>query len=173
MYLEELGLFLKKEVAPEQFQIDSEIYGFHYGHYNNDKIIKRVMLTVDLSLKALHFAIKNKINLIISLNGLVNESIKNFKPSLINKLSILSKYPISIFVLGYPFYAAEGGINDTMMDALYLKLDHPFEIKNYKGFHIPIGRICIPNLYPDSNACCFKIRLLWQIFQRICKTTQT
>ncbi len=151
MYLEELSLFIKEEVAPQQFQKDSDIYGFHYGDYNNKKIIKRVMFSVDLSLKALHFAIKNKVNLIISLNGLVNESIKNFKPNLINKLSILSKYPISIFVLGYPFYAAEGGINDTIMDALNLKLNHPFEIKNYKGFHIPIGRICIPTLYPDSK----------------------
>jgi putative NIF3 family GTP cyclohydrolase 1 type 2 len=151
MYLKELSLFIKKEQAPEQFQIDSEIYGFHYGDHNNEKSIKRVMLTVNLSLKSLHYAVKNKINFIISLNGLVNESIKNFKPNLINKLSILSKYPISIFVLGYPFYIAEGGVSNTIMDALYLKLDHPFEIKNYKGFHIPIGRICIPNLYTDSN----------------------
>lgn len=149
MLLNELDQFIKYEIAPLEFHYDSEIYGYHYGAHSNNKFIKKVMLTVDLSLNALHFAIKNKINLIISLNGLIFQSIKNFTPNLINKLSILSKYPISIFVLGFPFYIAEGGIIDMILEALFLKLDHPFEVKNSKGFNIPVGRICIPNKYPN------------------------
>ncbi|TFG17252.1 MAG: hypothetical protein EU531_03910 [Promethearchaeota archaeon] len=151
MHLDEIELFLKKEIAPEQFRKDSEIYGFHYGNYSKSKLIKKVMLTMDLNLNALHFAAKNKINLIISLNGLIKDSIKNFKPDLINKLSVLSKYPLTIFVLGSAFYAAEGGILDMILDILYLKLDSPLELKNQHGFKIPVGRICIPNFYPGTN----------------------
>ena len=151
MHLDEIEFLLKKEIAPKEFRNDSEIYGFHYGNDNRSKSIKKVMLTMDLNLNAIHFAAKNKINLIISLNGLIKESIKNFKPELINKLSILSKYPLTIFVLGSAFYAAEGGILDMILDILYLKLDSPLELKNQHGFKIPIGRICIPNLYPGTN----------------------
>jgi putative NIF3 family GTP cyclohydrolase 1 type 2 len=151
MLLDEIVRFIKSEIAPKEFRFDSEIYGYHYGAYDDNRFIKKVMLTVDLSLKALYFGIKNKINLIISLNGLISNPIKNFKPNLVNKLSILSKFPISIFVLGFPFYIVEGGIIDLILEALFLKLDHPFEIKNPKGFNIPVGRLCIPEIYPNSN----------------------
>jgi len=151
MHLEEIENLIKKEIAPKQFRNDSEIYGFHYGNYSYNKLIKKVMLTVDLSLNALHFAIKNKVSLIISLNGLISDPIKNFKPNLINKISILSKFPISIFVLGSPFYAAEGGIIDLILDTLFLKLERPLNIKNNLDFNIPVGRICIPKLYPSSK----------------------
>ncbi len=151
MNLEEIRLLIEKEVSPKQYQLDSEIYGFHYGAVNNKKNLKKIMLTVDLSLNALYFAIKNKINFIISINGLITNSIKNFKPNLINKLSILSKYPISIFVLGSSFVAAEGGVSDTIMDALFLNLDHSFEIRCNNNHIIPIGRVCAPNPYPGVN----------------------
>lgn len=151
MQLEEIELFIKKEIAPEEFRLNSEIYGFHYGNSNNNKLIKKIMLTVDLSLNALQFAIENKINLIISLNGLINEPIKNFKPYLINKISILSKYPLSVFVLGSAFYVAEDGILDLILEALFLKLERPLEISNQNGYKIPVGRYCIPNFYPNSK----------------------
>ena len=151
MILEEIESFIKNNIAPEEYRMESEIYGFHYGSCGNDKLIKKVMLTVDLNLNAIHFAIKNKINLIISLNGLINGSIKNFKPYLINKISILSKYPISIFVLGSAFYAAEGGILDLILKTLFLKIERPLEIANQYGYNIPVGRICIPNHYPNSK----------------------
>jgi len=151
MHLEEIEAFIKKEIAPEEYRMDSEIYGFHYGNCDNNKLISKVMLTVDLSLNALHFAVKNRVNLIISLNGLINVPIRNFKPNLINKISLLSKYPLSIFVLGSPFYMAEGGIIDLILETLFLKLERPLEIETKNGYNIPVGRICLPNLYPNSN----------------------
>lgn len=164
MHLEEIESFIKKKIAPEEFRIDSEIYGFHYGNCSNNKIIKKVMLTVDLSLNALHSAIKNKVNLIISLNGLINESIRNFKPHVINKISILSKYPLSIFVLGSAFYAAEGGVIDLILESLFLKLERPLEIINQKGYRIPVGRLCIPNFYPNSNESFTLEKLMKRIY---------
>ena len=37
------------------------------------------------------------------------------------------------------------------METLYLKLDKPFNIKNDSGEIIPIGRICLPNSYTQTE----------------------
>ena len=57
------------------------------------------MLTIDLSLDAIHQAIKKKTNLIISYHGLIKNPIIKFKKNLVDKLSLLSRNPITIFVL--------------------------------------------------------------------------
>lgn len=151
MYLEEIETILKNKISPKFYQIDSEIYGFHYNRSSREKIIKKIMITVDLSLESIHFAIKSKVNLILSHHGLFQEQPRNFNGDLINKLSLLSRYPISIYILNTPFIAAEGGISETIMEALYLKLERPFNIKNNMGIKIPIGRICYPERYPSNN----------------------
>jgi putative NIF3 family GTP cyclohydrolase 1 type 2 len=142
MLIEELETLLKRKISPQIYSDESEIYGFHYNEASNGKIAKKVMLTVDLNLKAIHYAITNKINLILSHHGLFEKPITNFNAHLIKKLTLLSKSPISIFVLNTPFIAAEGGISDTIMESLYLKLEKPFNICNQKGLEVPIGRIC-------------------------------
>lgn len=151
MMLQEIEVILKTKLSPKAFRLNSEIYGLHYDKNRNNKLIKKVMLTIDLSLEAVHFALKNKVNLIISQHSLINKPVKKFNQRIINKLSLLSKYPISIFVLNSSFIAAEGGISDTIVDALYLKLETIFEIKNNKGIKIPIGRICSPLIYLNQK----------------------
>jgi dinuclear metal center YbgI/SA1388 family protein len=151
MYLEEIETILKNRISPKCYQMDSEIYGFHYNRSNGEKIVKKIMITVDLSLETIHCAIKSKANLIISHHGLFQKTLRNFDPHLINKLSLLSRYPISIYILNTPFIAAEGGISETIMEAMYLKLERPLNIKNSKGIKIPIGRICYPEMYPGKQ----------------------
>ena len=151
MYLKEIILLLEKKLSPKLFKLNSEVYGIQYGNSNPKKIIKKVMITLDLSIEAIHFAIKKKVNLIISYRGLIDKPIKNFNQNLVNKLSLLSKYPISIFVLNSSFIAAEEGISDTIMEALYFDLDRTFDIKNRIGERIPIGRICLPKDYPNQK----------------------
>ena len=152
MYLEEIITLLENKLSPKVFKLDSEIYGVHYRQTNNGKrIIKKVLVTLYLGLKELHFAVKNKINLIISLHGLIRTPTQYFDSNLINKLNLLSKYPITIFVLNSSFIAAEGGISDTIMDALYLKLEKPFNVKKDNGIKIPIGRICSFQEYPNQK----------------------
>lgn len=151
MSIEEIKAIFEKKLAPKLYRKDSEIYGIQYGKKNPNKVIKKIMLTIDLSLEAIHFALKKKVNLIISHHGLVNKPIEYFNQNLINKLSLLSKYPISIFVLSSSFIAAEGGITDTILEALYLKLDKTFNIKLKNGIKVPIGRICLPKNYPNQN----------------------
>jgi len=149
--LQEIKNILINKLSPKVFRINSEIYGLHYDKGSNNKIIKKVMLTIDLSLEAIHFALKHKVNLIISNHSLVNKPIEKFRQNLINKLSLLSRYPISVFVLNSSFIAAEGGVSDTLVEALYLKIENIFEIKNKNGIKIPIGRICSPIKYLNNK----------------------
>lgn len=152
MYLEEIRSLLENRIAPKIYNLDSEIYGFHYGSTQNEKIIKRVLLTVDITLESIQFALKNKINLIISIYPLISEPLTNFNQDLVNKLTLLSKLPITIFALNSPFIGAEGGIIDTLMEALYLQLDKILEKKNKWGIKLPIGRMCIPKKYINDEA---------------------
>lgn len=147
MYLKEIENLLEKRISPKLFKLPSEFYGIQYGRYNKHQIIKKVLITLDLSLEAIHYAIKNKFNLIISHHGLINNSINHFNSVLVNKLTLLSKNPIFIFVLNSTFLAAEYGIVDTIVEALFLKVEKNFNIKNEKNIKVPIGRICRPQLY--------------------------
>lgn len=151
MLFNEIRTLIENKISPKAYNFKSKIQGIHYGQESKNKIIKKVMLTNDLTLESIYFALKKKVNLIISLYGLVNKPILNFRPELINKLTLLSKYPMDIYVLNSSFIAAEGGISDTIMNMLYLKLDKPFFIKNNNSDLVPIGRLCYPKHYPNQE----------------------
>lgn len=151
MSLQEIKEILTNKLSPKAFRFNSEIYGLHYDKSLNNKMIKKVMLTIDLSLEAIHCALRHKVNLIISNHSLINKPILKFRQNLINKLALLSKFPISVFVLNSSFIAAEGGVSDTIVNALYLKIENTFEIKNKEGLKIPIGRICSPLQYLNKK----------------------
>ena len=150
MYLEEIVLLLENQLSPRIFELKKDFYGIQYGNVQN-KIIKKIMLTLDLTLKSIHFAVKNKINLIITLKGLLNKSVTSFNRHHINKLTLLTRQPIIIFTLNTSFIAAEGGISETIMEALYLKLVNVFNINRENGDRIPIGRICQYKPYPHEK----------------------
>ena len=152
MFLEEIDSLLRKRLSPEEFKINNEFYGLQYGNQNLNSVLKKVMLTTDLNLESIHFAILNKINLIISLRSLINKPIDCFNKNLINKLSLLSRYPLSIFVLNSSLIAVEGGISDIIREILYLNLEKTFDIVNLEGNIIPIGRICSPKNYPNQKS---------------------
>jgi len=151
MFYDELKSLIEKKLSPKIYGINSEFYGLYYGQANNKKHIKRLMFTVDLNLESIYYAIRNKINLIISLHGLTKDPITNFNQLLINKITLLSKYPILVYILNSSFIAAEGGISDTLMEALHLKLEKPLNIKNDRSEKVPIGRICLPNSYTQAK----------------------
>lgn len=163
MFFDEIELIIETKLSPKIYRIDSEYYGLYYGQVNNKKHIKKILFTIDLSLESIHYAVKNKINLIISLNGFNINPITHFNQLLINKLNLLSRYPLLIFILNSTFIAAEGGVSDTIMESLYLKLDQTLNVENNWGDSIPIGRICVPNSYTENN----KIMTLNDLFKRI------
>jgi putative NIF3 family GTP cyclohydrolase 1 type 2 len=147
MIFNDINLFLRKKLFPEIFLLKNSFYGLQYGNPKQNKVINKILLTLDLNIQSIHFALLNKINLIISYRGLLNTSIQKFNQNLINKLSLLSKYPVSIFVLDSTLVAAEEGISDTIASTLYFDIEKTFNITNGEGNHIPIGRICYPKEY--------------------------
>ena len=151
MLLEEIINFLEKNISPKCYMSRKKIYGLHYGNSKNIKNIRRVMFTVDLTIEAIYYALKNKFNLIISYYGLIKDQTYNFNSLLIKKLSLLTKFPILIFVLNWPFIAAEGGVCDTIVDLLYLDITKTFNSSNNRMDSIPIGRICTPRVYERKN----------------------
>jgi dinuclear metal center YbgI/SA1388 family protein len=151
MFIQQIQSLLTQKLSPKAFRLNSEIYGFQYNQNRGDKSIKKVMLTIDLSIDALHFAVRNRINLIISHHGLFRNPLEKFNQDLINKLALLTKYPIAVFVLNSSFIAAEGGVSETIADVLYLNVERTFDIKNDQGVKVPIGRICRPKNYLDGN----------------------
>ncbi|MGQ4873791.1 MAG: Nif3-like dinuclear metal center hexameric protein [Promethearchaeia archaeon] len=153
MLIKDLINFLDKEIAPKIFNFKLNSTGLQYNSFiNKNKVIKKILITFDLNIRNIHFAIKNKISFIISQNGLIKHNISQFNPLIIKKLSLLSKYPISIYVLNSSFIIAENGIIDTLIDKLYLKLDGLFKIKIDSKRYIPIGRYCNPiNNYSNKK----------------------
>jgi len=151
MYLEEIIDLLEKNISPKCYMPRKNIYGLHYGNSKSIKNIRKVMFTVDLTIEAIYYALKNKFNLIISYYGLIKDQIFNFNSQLIKKLSLLTKFPILIFVLNWPFVAAEGGVCDTIVDLLYLDVTKTFNSSNNQMDSIPIGRICTPRVYGRKN----------------------
>lgn len=151
MHLKEIQTYLSTKISPKIFRLNSDTQGIQYGKFKDNKLIKKVLLTIHISLEAIHFALKNKVNLIIAHHSLINKPIKKFNQTLINKLTLLSKWPISIYVLSPSLIAAEGGLTDTLVNALHFKVDGLFEVKNREGMKIPIGRICSPLKYLDNK----------------------
>lgn len=151
MRFKEINSLLRYKLSPEEYKLENEYYGLEYGNKNSNSVIKKVMLTLDLNLEAIHFATLNKVHFIISYRGLINKPLEYFNQNLVNKLSLLSKYPVSVFVLNSSLIAAEGGISDTILDTIYLNLDRTFDIINQNNIAIPIGRICLPKNYPNQK----------------------
>ncbi|TFG22097.1 MAG: hypothetical protein EU529_11470 [Promethearchaeota archaeon] len=151
MILKEIVELLENKLSPKQFRLELEPYGLQYGNHNTEKVIKKVIITSDLSLEAIQYTIKKKIGLIIALRGLINSPINRFNQTLINKLTILTEYPVSLFILSFPYVATEEGVSETLANALYLQMNTIFNIKNQFGEDIPIGRICTPKLYPTQS----------------------
>jgi len=169
MFLGEISNLLEQKLSPKLFKDNSEVYGIQYGSSDENKLIKKVLLTLDLSLNAIHYAVRKKVSLIISLHSLFDNAIRNLNPLIIKKLSLLTKYPTSIFILNSSYNIAEGGIIDTVIEKLYLKLEHTLNIRKGSIKEFPIARICSPQNYLNSD----KIFSLEKLLMRIKSNLET
>lgn len=144
--------FIKQKFALEYYPLNSEFFGIEYQPTNSvdDYPVRKVLITLTLSNQSLLFALKKKINLIITYLGLLNKFTSHFDPFLINKLNLLSKSSSLIYSLNSSILASEYGTSATLRDILFLKTENIFKI-NIKSNKIPIGRICLPKKYPISN----------------------
>ncbi|TXT61845.1 MAG: putative GTP cyclohydrolase 1 type 2 [Promethearchaeota archaeon] len=150
MKYQKLKEILKNKVAPIDYSIKGNFTGLQYGDIKLEKNINKILICVDITVDSIYFALKNKVNLIISHHPIFPGKISHFRHLLINKLNLLSKYPISIYILNSPFISSENGISETIAQTLYLKIDKLFKIKE-KNRKIPVGRICRPLELTESN----------------------
>lgn len=116
-----------------------------FGDDDDQKIINKVLFTLDPTLNSIHFALEKKINLILSYNGLIEKPIYRFNVNLVKKLALLTKYPISLFYIQDFFLTSQGGIIDNLIDLFYLELLEPLYLRNKEK--VPYGRICKVNRY--------------------------
>ncbi len=146
MQLAELVSFLSTKVAPEQYHTIGDIYGPHFGTFYGSKEIKKVLLTPDLNLNAIHFAMLNKIGLVISFFGLIKNPIDRFPKELVDKFTILTRYPVLIYVLGPAFISAENGVSDAAITSFrpLIEKENVINIKGATDVKIPLGRMCRP-----------------------------
>jgi len=151
MLYNELKIILEEEIAPKRYKNVSEFSGVQYGYVNRETLIKKILITIDLNLNVLYFAIKNKFNCVISQLPLLEKPIFKINKALINKLNILSRYPLCIYVLNSPYIASENGVSEIISKMLYLNIDRVLEVRDSKGRKNPVGRICIPMKYPKPG----------------------
>ncbi|MFO8019330.1 MAG: Nif3-like dinuclear metal center hexameric protein [Promethearchaeia archaeon] len=144
--------FIEHNFASEYYNLNKKFFGLEYQPKNSidDYLVHKILVTLTLSYKSLIFAIKNKINLIITYFGLLEKPISRFDDLLIKKLNLLSKLSPLIYTLNSSIICSEYGTSATLGDILYLKIENLFKIHQDKD-NIPIGRICIPKKYPISN----------------------
>jgi len=151
MFFKNLKELLENEISPQAFSRKEDFYGIQYGVIKGETQVKKILICLDISIQSIYYAIKNKVSLIISHHPFIQTPLLELKRTLMNKLNLLSKYPVSIFVLNNSFIASENGISETIAKFLYLKIDSLFQVEINNNNNIPLGRICKPMNFSESN----------------------
>ncbi|TFF86004.1 MAG: hypothetical protein EU518_00070 [Promethearchaeota archaeon] len=150
MFFKNLKELLENEISPQIFSRKEDFYGIQYGVIKEETQVKKILICLDISIQSIYYAIKNKVSLIISHHPFIQTPLLELKKTLMNKLNLLSKYPISIFVLNNSFISSENGISETIAKSLYLNIDSLFQVEINNNI-IPLGRICEPMNFSESN----------------------
>ena len=79
MLYKDLRTILETKIAPEEFKMTNEFYGLQYGEIDDNKQIKRILITLDINLEVIHYAIKYKVDFIISHHGFLKKPISYIK----------------------------------------------------------------------------------------------
>ncbi|MBD3343031.1 MAG: hypothetical protein GF353_28295 [Candidatus Lokiarchaeota archaeon] len=162
MLLKELITLLDDEISPQTYSSEKEFHGIQYGTFKENKPIHKILITIDLNKKAIHHAVVKKYNLIISFNPLLREPILKFNSNLINKLNLLSNYPMIIYILNAAFYMGSYGIFDTIQNVLYLEIEDLLETTTNE-ISVNLGIVCKPKFYPDQEKPFLLLNLLSRI----------
>lgn len=141
---------LIEEMVPLQFSDKNDNCGLILGDRN--KVVNRIMVTLDITDEVIEEAIDNKIDMIISHHPLIYDPMKQinsdtFSGSLILKLL---KYSISVYCVHTNLDNAPNGINDVLCKMIGINNVEPLELQAinlYKKIvtFIPFG-------YEDSVA---------------------
>ncbi|MHA1300038.1 MAG: Nif3-like dinuclear metal center hexameric protein [Candidatus Helarchaeota archaeon] len=127
-------------ISIEDFD-DCLITGSSYVSKQKRRKIKKVIITPDLTKKAVIGALKNKVDLILIFNY------EKWERSLVDENFDLIKHIIENNIIVYKipdnWAYSEGGLNDTIAEILKLEIEGVFNIKIGEKL-LPYGRICSP-----------------------------
>lgn len=117
--------------------------------------VKKVLITLDITERAVKYAVDGKFDLIISHHPLIFKKIRSFDveeaPS--RKLLELIKNDISAFSFHTRLDALEGGVNDVLAEKLHLKEIRPFGPEGEK-----MGRIGVLDKEVTLKEFCSQIK---------------
>jgi putative NIF3 family GTP cyclohydrolase 1 type 2 len=121
-----------------------------YGEYKKERNINKILLTIELSIGALYTAVKEKFDLILSLNPLMYHNYgRIIEKALLNKLTLLTKYPVLIYHLNPLANLLEYGPCGLIASLLSFQVAEILTLN--KGRHPrPVGILCTPLQYPQE-----------------------
>ena len=119
-------------------QEDWDNTGFQFGNY--DDPVKGILLSLDITIDAIKFAIENKLNCIITHHPLFFEKIKflDSKSDSYRKIELLIKNKINVISIHTPLDLHSNGVNKVLADKCFLQNERQVfvEYKNGLGYGI-------------------------------------
>jgi len=133
-----------EQLAPKYLAIEDDKIGLQVGSFN--KVIKKVMLTLDVLEEVVDEAIKNEVDLIIAHHAVIFRPLKNLRTDLSQGrlLQKLLKHDISVYVAHTNLDVAHGGVNDVIAEKLglsELEIIQPVYTDQLQEKTFGIGRI--------------------------------
>ncbi len=138
-----------KEQFPNENSMDKKSE-FIFGAANENRKAKRVLLSIDLSIDSIRKAVCEKYDLIITTNLLLNQNKKITNKYIIQKFSLLTKYPVIIYHLN-PLTNFQQNFGPYGILTKILSLENQDAIFTFKKkTEYPIGLICVQKSLPNT-----------------------
>jgi len=135
-----------EKIAPPSLAYKGDTIGLQIGpslpsEQKNFKVDK-IMVTLDPTYDALVEAARKKVNLVITHHSLFSKPTLHVSDVYIKVLGVALRYKIGLYVVHTNWDAVEGGISDTLADALELDVIDTLPA-SYGSDTIPLGRVCM------------------------------
>jgi len=134
-----------ESLAPQSMGKTGDIYGLQYGEAIglNERVVEKVLICVDPTMKALQEAEANNIHFIISHHGIMHSPSMHFNDDLLGQMYFLASKHISLFVIHTPWDSAQNGVTESFATKANLQIleNLPYPDSGKEKF---LGRIAQP-----------------------------
>ena len=134
---------LRTEIAPPENGWKKDVYGLQVGNLLKDKSLRKIIVCLDPTKSVIMEAIKQKAHLIISHHGLTHQPLLYFNDEVIDRIALLTRTGISLFVVHTAWDAAPGGVSETLAKIAGMDVVNMLNMDDH-GHDKPIGRIGVP-----------------------------
>jgi dinuclear metal center YbgI/SA1388 family protein len=134
-----------EKFCPPRLALPRDFVGIQVG--SQDRLIqerfriRKCAVSLDVNPQVILKAAENGANILLVYRGLLPRSIKTFTGALLDKIRLLMKNRMELYVVHTSWLSAECGINDTLADIFGLKVVEAFDVE-LEGKRIPLGRVC-------------------------------